>query len=542
MINAFRNTRVWTLALAATAMSAGLSAQQQPQQQPPQPTANYPAAGQAQRTDPYVVGQARPPVVEGTNVVDLSLEQAMAMALEKNLELKVARMNPSGVDYQLQSARAAFLPRYTATYGYSNTLTPSNDVLQGVATVSSLTQNFNAGAALLMPWHGASVSGNFTNNRNSTNTLNARLNPSFGSSVRLSYTQPLLAGWSMDNTRNQLRTLSVTRQIADITLLATIENTKASVRTNYWNLRSAIEQIEIQRRSLALARQFYEENKIKVEIGTAAPIDIVQPEAQVLNAEQQLLAAEVGWRTAELNFKRLIANGPDDEIYRATINPIEQAALSVQSVDIPGAVNAAVANRSDIVTTKRNLEISQLNLEVTKDLTKPNLGLTAGFNSTGQGGTRFSNGQVTEASGYWGALTNLTSLLNKGFSAQLDFTLPFGRDVTQNRVNYARAVLAIDQAQAQLKAVELNITNEVTNAGLAVENSYKLWQAAQKAREAADKSAEAEQTRFSLGMSTNYQVLDLQTRQTQQRLVELGRLINYLNAVAEFDRVQRVGR
>ena len=147
MINAFRHTRVWTLALAATAMSASLSAQQQSNTPP----------GQAQRTDPYVVGQARPPVVEGTNVVDLSLEQSMAMALEKNLELKVARMNPSGVDYQLQSARAAFLPRYTATYGYSNTLQPSNDILQGVATVSSLTQNFNAGAAMLLPWHGANV-------------------------------------------------------------------------------------------------------------------------------------------------------------------------------------------------------------------------------------------------------------------------------------------------------------------------------------------------------------------------------------------------
>ena len=535
MINVVRNPRIWTLALAVTAMSAGVSAQQQQQQ------SNAPT-GQAQRTDPYVVGQARPPVVEGTNVVDLTLEQAMAMALDKNLELKVARMNPSGVDYQLQGARAAFLPRYTATYGYSNSLTPSNDVLQGVATVTSLTQNFNAGASMLLPWHGANMSANFTNNRNSTNTLNSRLNPSFGSTVRFSYTQPLLAGWRMDTTRNQLRTLSVSRQIADITLLATIENTKANVRINYWNLRSAIEQIEIQRRSLALARQFYEENKIKVEIGTAAPIDIVQPEAQVLNAEQQLLAAEVGWRTAELNFKRLIASGPEDDIYRATLNPIEQAALAVQSVDIPAAVSGAVSNRSDIVTTKRNLEISNLNLEVTKDQTKPSLGLTAGFNSTGQGGTRFSGGQITEDSGYWGALTNLTSLLNKGFSAQLDFVLPFGREVTQNRVNYARAVLAIDQSQAQLKAQELNITNEVTNAGLAVENSYKLWQAAQKAREAADKSADAEQTRFSLGMSTNYQVLDLQTRQTQQRLVELGRLINYLNSVAEFERVQRVGR
>lgn len=532
MINAFRSARVWTLVLVATALAPGLSAQQQ---------ANAPA-GQAQTTDRYVVGQARPPIVEGTTITDITLDQAMAMALEKNLELKVARMNPQGVDYQLQSARAAFLPRYTSSYSYSNSLAPSNDTAQGVTTVSALGQNFNGGANMLLPWHGANVSASFTNGRTSTNALNSRLNPSFSSRLGFTYSMPVLAGFRMDNTRNQLRTLGITRQIADVTLLATIENTKASVRTNYWNLRSAIEQIEIQRRSLALARQFYEENKIKVEIGTAAPIDVYQPEAQVLNSEQALLQAEITWRTAELNFKRLLASGPDDDIYRATINPIEQATLAVQSVDIPGAVNSALANRTDIVTTKRNIEISQLNIEVTKDATRPNLALSAGFNSIGQAGTRFENGVITEETGYFGALSNLASLLNKGWNASLDFTLPFGRDVTVNRVNMARAVLAIDQSQAQLKAQELTISAEVTNAGLAVENSYKLLQAAQKSREAAEKSAEAEQTRFTLGMSTNYQVLDLQNRLTQARLTELGRLINYLNAVAEFDRIQRVGR
>ena len=87
------------------------------------------------------------------------------------------------------------------------------------------------------------------------------------------------------------------------------------------------------------------------------------------------------------------------------------------------------------------------------------------------------------------------------------------------------------------------LTRELEAIGLEVgEPASEPDDEPQKAREAAEKSAEAEQTRFSLGMSTNYQVLDLQNRLTVSRLTELGRLINYLNAVAEFDRVQRVGR
>src|SRR5687767_2808504 len=61
--------------------------------------------------DPYVVGQARPPVVEGSKLMELSLEQAQQIALERNLDLKVARMDPQSIDYQLQSARATFLPQ-----------------------------------------------------------------------------------------------------------------------------------------------------------------------------------------------------------------------------------------------------------------------------------------------------------------------------------------------------------------------------------------------------------------------------------------------
>jgi outer membrane protein TolC len=92
-----------------------------------------------------------------------------------------------------------------------------------------------------------------------------------------------------------------------------------------------------------------------------------------------------------------------------------------------------------------------------------------------------------------------------------------------------------------LKAQELTVTVTVSNAGRNVENTYKQYLAAQKAREAAEKNAEAEQTRFDVGMSTNYQVVLAQNNLTSQRLTELSALIRYLNAVAEFDRVQRVG-
>ena len=513
--------------------------------QTPAPAAPAPATPQTQGAPPidrYVVGQAKPPEVPGTTLLDLTLEQALQMALDKNLGLQAARMNPQLTDYQLQSARAAFLPRYTTLYRINNATTPSSSRITGVTNVTNNTQNFNATYAQLLPWHGGNLSANFTNSRAGTNNLDATLNPSFNAGLSFTYTQPVLAGFKTDNARNQLRTLAISRQIEDIRLFTTIENTRSDVRQAYWALRSAIEQIEINRRALLLAQRSWDDSKIRVEIGALAPIETVQFESQVANADQALLDAQIRWRTADLNLKVLLASGNDDDIYKSTINPVDMPLVSIQAVDINGAVTTALAQRTDLVQQRKSLDINQLNLEVAKDLTKPQLDLSSGYNTNGQAGTRFTNGVITEDSGYFGALRSLYTLNTSGWNAQLNFIIPVGRDMTNNRVNYARSILAIDQTKANIKASELRVSSEVTNAGLAVENTYKQYQAAQTARAAAEKNAEAAQTRYENGVATNFEVVQLQNTLTNQRLIELTRLVQYVNAVAEFERVQRVGR
>jgi outer membrane protein TolC len=505
-------------------------------------TAPPPQAAQAPPVDRYVVGTAKPPEVPGTTQMDVTLEQAIQMSLEKNLALQAARLNPQLADYNLQTARAAFLPRYTATYGINNATNPSNSTLTGVTAVTSNNQNFNAAFSQLMPWHGGNLSANFTNSRAGTNDVTSRFNPQFSSRLSFSYSQPILAGFKMDSTRNQLRTVAIERQITDIQLFTQIENLRADVRQQYWNLRQAIEQIEIARRGLDLARRSWEDSKIRVQIGALAPIETIQFESQVAQNEQVLLNAQIGWRTAELNLKLLLASGTDDDIYKATLNPVDQPPISVQAVDIPSAIATALGQRTDLVQQRRNLEISELNLEVAKDRTRPQLDLSTGFNTSGQGGTRFNQGQITEDSGYQGALRQLSTFNTSGWNAQLSFVVPVGRDWTNNRVAYARSVLQLDQTRANIKASELRISSDVTNAGLAVENTYKQYQAAQTSRAAAEKNAEAAQTRFENGVATNFEVVQLQNQLTAARLSELGRLIAYVNAVAEFERIQRVGR
>jgi outer membrane protein len=544
MMHVVRNRNVWALGVMTSLVTVSLSAQQ-PATPPQQPaTAAQQSTTPPQQmavSDQYVPGQAVPEVQPGTQMMNLTLEQAMEMALENNLDLKVARMNPQSVDYQLASARAAFLPQLSGNYRYNNQASLNNDLNYVVNSFHNQNASYSASISKTMPWYGGRLTGSFSSNRASTDRPRTPLNPNFTAGGSFNYTQPLLRGFRIDDTRNQLRTLTISRQVADLALTSTIENTKASVRTAYWNLRQAIEQIEIQRRSLELANRLYQDNETKVEIGTLAPIETTTSETQVANAEQALLNAQIQWRTAELTLKRLLASGPDDDVYKATINPTETAALSVQSVDIPAAVQSALAQRTDLEQAKRNLEISRLNLQVTGDSTKPQLDLVGGYSVTGQNAQiTDSTGTVTGVTGYGAAFNQAFGLNLPTWNVQFQFSYPLFMRAA--KANFARAQLQIDQSLASLKASELTVTADVTNAGLAVENTYKQYQAAQKAREVADRNAVAEQTRFDVGMSTNYNVVQAQTNLTTQRLAELRALISYLNAVAEFDRIQRVGR
>jgi outer membrane protein TolC len=266
-----------------------------------------------------------------------------------------------------------------------------------------------------------------------------------------------------------------------------------------------------------------------------APIDQTTAEVQEAQSEQALLNAQVQWTTAELTLKRLIVAGPDDELYHSTLNPTSNPGFELQNVDIAAAVQNAIAQRTDIVQQRQNLDVSNLNLELSKDATKPQLDLTGSYQLAGTGGT------TKDAAGnYFDALYALGTLNTPTWTLGLNFNYPIG--MAAAKASYARAEIQRNQAIQGIKVTELQIATEVTNAGLAVQNSYLQYQAAKKSREAAEKNAAAEQTRFDVGMSNPYNVATALNNLTNARLGELQAIVNYINAVAEFDRVQRVGR
>jgi outer membrane protein TolC len=329
-------------------------------------------------------------------------------------------------------------------------------------------------------------------------------------------------------------------------LRSQVQNITEQVRAAYWQLRSLIEQIEIQRRSLAQAEQLLSDNRVRVQQGRLAPIEIVQAEAQVAAAQQALLGAEIQWKNQELTFKRLLVNGPGDPLFRQTVNPVDLPTFQEQSVDIDGAIEIALRERSDARQQRQQREISELNLDVTREELRPDLNLTTGYSLSGVGGNLFDRSglggaaELVREGGYPDALTAIRNFDTPTWNVSLNFSYPLGTKAA--KANVERAQLQMRQSDLAMQSLELQIVTEVTNAGLAVTNTLLQLQAATRSREAAERAAEAELARFNVGASTNFQVVGTQNTVTTARLSELRALINHINAIAEFDRVQRVGR
>jgi len=495
--------------------------------------------------DTYTVGQALPPVDSGKTLLPITLEQAVARALEHNLDIQSARLDPEIQGLALDVARGAFTPTLSTTYGYNSATTQSTSQLDGGARISNERQTFNGSIQQQLPWLGGRLTTNFNNSRTETDNAFTTRNPSYNSTFSFNYTQPLLAGLKIDNQRAAVETSRLQVEITDLQVQAQIANITHDVRQAYWALRSAIEQIEIQQRSLAQARLLLVQDSARVRAGRMVELDLLQAEAQVASAEQSLLNAEIQWRNQEFALKRLLLAGTDDPLLAQTLNPTDQPAPIAQEVDLQGAVQTALRERADIRQQRQQREITEVNLDVTKSNALPDLNLTAGYSLQGVGGDLYDRSGLggepvlVAPGGYNDALLALRDRDAPTWNVQLQASYPIGRNV--DRANLERARLQLRQVDLALKNQELNIVTQVTTAGLAVRNTYLQVEAARRNREASERNAEAERLRHDLGVSTSFQMLTAQNSMTSARLAELQAIINHMNAIAEFDRVQRIG-
>jgi outer membrane protein len=486
----------------------------------------------------------RPPQ-PGEVLRELRLEEAVSLALEKNLDIQVAKLEPQSVDFLVAGVQNQFNPVFASTVGQRDLFQLPTRTINGGTRVNQATTTYNVSLAQDVKWFGGNYTLSWSNSRVASSDSLATRNPLYTTGVVASYQQPILRGFKIDNQRQQLQVNLINRDISEESARATVTQTLANVRNAYWDLVFAQSAVEVARRALELADKLVEDNQARVEVGTLAPLDIVQAQAEAATRRQNLAAADAAASTAELALKRYLVSGTDDPLWRQTIRPVDLPSLEPIPSDIEGAVRRALAERTDLINLRKNILSNDINIEYFKNQSMPALDLTASYGAQGLGGpelVRSGSGLDSPVGSVLpGGYTDALGILRRLDYPNWNFavTLSYPVFASQATAQHARARLQRNQNQTRIRALEVQVAAEVTNAALTVQSNRQRVEAATAARELAQKRLEAEQSRFEVGMTTNFFVVQAQRDLRDAANVELRALADYRKSLVNFERAQQ---
>jgi outer membrane protein len=533
---------VVTLAMLS-ASGSGLFASEQGQVTPPvaAPTAAKPPVATPPRgtQDPQA----------GMSTLRISSEDAVKMALENNLGIRAEQLTPQIQTYGVAQARAAYAPNlFSQTTNRNSTTPPGNFQTGSGANLTNESLRTNAGMQQLVPWGGGSYSVAWDASKLTTSDASSRFNPQLDSGLAASYTQPLLRNFTIDSARQNVLLSQSRQQVADVQLRQTLTQTSRSVRNAYFDLVNAIAGLQVAQQSLDLTQTSLKNNQRRVEVGTMAPIDIVQAEAEVAANEESVIVAQGQIRTAEDRLRTLVMNPSQPDFWTTRLEPSDQPTLTPQPVDVDGAVANALANRTDLARARKEIDQTDIQLRYNRNQKLPALDVTAAYDLVGTAGTQRQFG-LDPISGlpvvvsqseraFSQALRDVFGNQFRTWSVQLNVSYPIGQSVSE--AAFAQARLQHEQQTTSLRDLETQVVFSVREAARQVGTSLKRVESTRKARELAEQSLQAEEKRLAVGLSDTFRLLQAQRDLARQRVNELNAIISYNRALVDFEAVQTV--
>ena len=227
------------------------------------------------------------------------------------------------------------------------------------------------GVQQLLKWGGGRYSASIDGSRNTTSDPTDPFNPRLSSNFNFNFTQPLLRDFSIDSTRQQLLIGQKQQEIVDVQLQQQVTQTARAVRSAYFDLVGAIGQLEVSRKSLELANESLRNNEKRVEVGTMAPIDIVEAQAEVARNEEAVIINEARIKSLEDVLRTLIMNPSQPDFWTARIVPAEQPVLTPQAIDVEAAIRNALENRTDLAQARKQLEQTDIGIKFARNQRLP---------------------------------------------------------------------------------------------------------------------------------------------------------------------------
>lgn len=446
----------------------------------------------------------------------LTLRQAVDRALQNNLNLKLTREDTEIAAGNVDIAQSRFDKNITAQAGYDSK--ESTPLVMGGAEKEdagnldiNLAKRFSTGTELQVGWQNTSYD---------TDSSAMILNPAYTSGLKMGVAQPLLRGWGSDIQTAQVQAAEKNYNASSFQVDSAAADLAAQVKTGYWELVFAWQDINVKKLSLELAQKLLGETEAKISAGKLAQVEVYQPQSEVARREEDLIGAERAIGTAEDNLKLLMNSGD----WLIQYEPIDSPQTTPVTLAPFSVLNNALENRPDLKAAELAIQAARLDEMIAEDNMRPELNLSGGL---AYGGTD---------DGYSEAISASIEDPDLGWQVGLTFTHSLDNSQARGRLRQAKANYSKARTNSQL--LKLQITKSVRTTVRDVELAIKAMEATRKTSLATQKRLEAEEAKFEAGRSTTLDVLAAQEAYSQALSQENRTAIVYVQSLAELDRIQ----
>lgn len=508
-------------------------------------------------------------LIQGGKLV-LSLQDAVQLALQNNLDISVQRWVTYQADAAVLSAKAGpgfvtqtnqyltFDPSFSSTLSWARSSTPiNNPYTSGAGTAGLVALNTqqtvgNVSYGQAFPT-GSAFSVSLDNTRTSQTPTANFYNPSVSSQLVVGFSQNLLQGFGTAFNLQALRVARINRKESELAFEQQVITSVVAVMTQYYELVFAQQDVGVKEKTLALDEKLYRDNKRQVEIGTLAPIEITRAESEVASAKGALITSQTLALQQETLLKQLIfRNVMDSRIAEISVVPTDKPDenMAVPELSLADAVGEATTKRPDVKQALLDLDARKIIVKGTRNLLLPVLTLSGEYATQGLGGNECLVGMgVTAMScssgptppgatvipgGLHDALAQVFQSNFPTYAVSLNLTLPL-----RNRIAQAaniQAQLQAKQSAASLQRLRNSVAVDVRNAQIMLMQDKAAVEADIRARILAAETLDAEQKKFLLGASTTFLVIQAERDLSTAESTEVRSLANLAEAKVNFDR------
>jgi outer membrane protein TolC len=483
------------------------------------------------------------------NTLSLSLEECILKTMRNNLRLAVEVLSPEIADAGVSLAGEKFMPSLIFSYNKQDTNSASFSFLDASQTVSTLQNDYSAQLGQLLPTGGnltLSVNGYKTD----TNRSFQSINPRYGNTLRLNFSQPLLKDFGPRIARREIIIARNNQEISELNFDQALEEVLFNVQSAYWLLSHSLQNLAVRQQSLKLANELLEKNRAEIEAGTLAPIEILTAQADVATRKADILGAEAQVRNSEDLLKTIMnLSAEHGQAESIRVIPTDSPTVSAEEHSLEEALLTAMKKRPDLQASRVDLDNKELDVSYARNQVFPDLRFQASYWSPGVSGDQliYEGGNALTGKviavipgGSSKALQDAIHFKYKNWAAGLTLSLPLS-DIF-SRALHTQAKLNLDKATLQLSEQEQQIFLEIRTAVRSVQTNFERIEAYRAARELAEKKLEAEQEKFSVGLSTNYFILQYQRDLADAQIMELRAVVDYNISLAFLNRAQGTGR